>query len=377
MLRFVDIATIRLENPPFFVIVMAGEVLSQEEVENLLNMMTDAVPRPTVPNKGLGLGTGIADRSESIKASAPPWTLKEKVSPIDWRRPDRVAKEQMKGLQTMHEGFSRNFAASLSTMLRAQVAVKLTSVVQLAYSEFIFGLDNPTCLNLLRVEPLEGNLLLDVNPSILYPMIDHLLGGGHEPAMTARRPLTEIEQRIVLRVSQMFLQELKRAWANVIELDFEVIQTESNPQLIQVVPPNEVVVVLCFEVALIEVRGVIALCIPYNAFERIANKLTTTNWTSRDKKKATPETIKKISKEIRNTEVLLKVKLAGSKMKLHEFLNLRVGDVICTQKKADSPLLVSIEGIPKHWAVPGKYKGQTAIEITDNIEDPTNIIAVR
>jgi len=356
---------------------MAGEVLSQEEVENLLKMMSDAVPTPTIPSKGLGQGTGVTDRGEPIKASAPAWTPKEKASPIDWRRPDRVAKEQMKVLQTMHEGFSRNFAASLSAMLRAQVAVKLTSVVQLAYSEFIFGLDNPTCLNLLRVEPLEGNLLLDVNPSILYPMIDHLLGGGREPVMTARRPLTEIEQRIVLRVSTMFLQELKRAWENVIELDFEVVQTESNPQLIQVVPPNEVVVVLCFEVALIEVRGVIALCIPYNAFERVAKKLTTTNWTYSDKKKATPETIKKISRDIRNTEVLIKVKLAGSKVKLHELLNLRVGDVICTQKRADSLLLVSIEGIPKHWAVPGKYKGYTAIEITDNIEDPTNIIAVR
>jgi flagellar motor switch protein FliM len=339
--------------------------------------MSDAVPKSTAPNKGLGLTNGVTDRSESIKESAPAWTHKEKVLPVNWRRPDRVAKEQMKVLQTMHEGFSRNFAASLSTMLRSQVAVKLTSVDQLAYSEFIFGLDNPTCLNLLRAEPLEGNLLLDVNPAILYPMIDHLLGGGREPAMTARRPLTEIEQRLVRRISNMFLQELKRAWENVIDLEFEVIQTESNPQLIQVVPPNEVVVVLCFEVALIAVRGVIALCIPYNTFERIASKLTSTNWTYTDKKKATPETIKKISKEIRNSEVLLKVKLAGAKMKLHELLNLRVGDVICTQKKVNSPLLVSIEGIPKHWATPGKYQGLTAIEITDNIEDPTNLIAVR
>jgi len=359
---------------------MSGEILDQDAVENLLRMMADASgPQPSAPAKGLGLGTGsLADhRSEMIKPSAPAWTSKEKVTSIDFRSPDRVGKDQMKTLQTMHEGFGRKFAASLSAMLRAVVDVKLTSVDQLAYSEFIFGLDNPTCLNLLRAEPLEGNLILDVNPSILYPMIDRLLGGGREPAMTARRPLTEIEQRLVLRVTKMFLQELKHAWENVMDLEFEVIQTESNPQLIQVVPPNEVVVVLCFEVALIEVRGVITLCIPYNAFERIANKLTSTNWTGySSKKQATPQTIKKISKDIRNMKALLKVKLAESKMKLHEFLNLRVGDVICTQKKADSPLMVSIEGIPKHWAIPGKYKGYTAIQILEDIEDPTNIIAV-
>ena len=358
---------------------MAGELLSQGDIENLLNMMTNSGPKPAVPatGGGFGLGQGIAERGEQNKTSTHAWTPKEKVTPYDFKTPDRVGKEQMKTLQTMHEGFGRKFAAGLSALLRAVVEVKLTSVDQLAYSEFIFGLDNPTCFNLLRAEPLEGNLILDVNPSILFPMIDRVLGGGREPAMMARRPLTEIEQRIVLRVTKMFLQELKHAWENVIELEFEVIQTESNPQLIQVVPPNEVVIVLCFEVALTEVRGTITLCIPYNSFERIAGKLTSNAWTGYgSKKQATPQTIKRISKDVRNMKALVKVKLAESKMKMHEYINLRVGDVICTQKKADSPLMVSVEGIPKYWATPGKYKGYTAVEIGENIEDPTNIIAV-
>jgi len=338
--------------------------------------MASDVPKPAATPGGAGLGRGILDE-KPIKTAGHSWTPKEKVTSYDFKSPDRVGKEQMKTLQTMHEGFGRKFAASLSALLRAVVEVKLTSVDQLAYSEFIFGLDNPTCFNLLRAEPLEGNLILDISPSILYPMIDRLLGGGREPAMTTRRPLTEIEQRLVLRVAKMFLQELKRAWENVIELEFEVIQTESNPQLIQVVPPNEVVIVLCFEVILTDVRGSITLCIPYNSFERIAGKLSSTAWTGySSRKQATPQTIKKISKDIRNMKALVKVKLAESKMKMHEFVNLRVGDVICTQKNASSPLLVSVEGIPKYWATPGLYKGYTAIQIEENIDDPTNIIAV-
>ena len=372
------IVTVGVACSAFLTSTMAGEVLSQEEVENLLKMM-DTGSRSATPatGGGFGFGSGIADRGDSIKASSPAWTPKEKVTSYDFKSPDRVGKEQMKTLQTMHEGFGRKFAAGLSAMLRAVVDVKLTTVDQLAYSEFIFGLDNPTCFNLLRAEPLEGNLIIDINPSILYPMIDRLLGGGREPAMTARRPLTEIEQRLVLRVTKMFLQELKHAWENVIDLEFEVIQTESNPQLIQVVPPNEVVIVLCFEVAMVEVRGSITLCIPYNSFERIAGKLTSNAWQGYSgKKQATPQTIKRISKDVRNIKALVKVKLAESKIKMHEFINLRVGDVICTQKRADSPLMVSVEGIPKYWAKTGKYKGYTAIQIEDNIEDPTNIIAV-
>jgi flagellar motor switch protein FliM len=181
----------------------------------------------------------------------------------------------------------------------------------------------------------------------------------------------------VSRVTNLFLRELKHAWDNVMELDFNVVQVESNPQLIQIVPPNEVVVLLIFEVALIEVRGVINLCIPYNSFERIGSKLTTTGWSAGygSKKQATPQTIKKISKTIRDMKVEMKVKLAEATMNMHELVNLRVGDIIATQKPADSPLLTSIEGIPKFWAKPGLYKGYTAVQIEDKIEDPTEIIA--
>ena len=115
-------------------------------------------------------------RARVRRACRPRHKPREKVTPYDFKRPERVGKEQMRALQTLHEGFSRNFGAALSGLLRSIVEVKLTSVDQLTYSEFVFSLENPTCFNLLRAEPLEGNLILDINPSILYPIIDRLLG---------------------------------------------------------------------------------------------------------------------------------------------------------------------------------------------------------
>ncbi|GHT25448.1 hypothetical protein FACS18942_00320 [Planctomycetales bacterium] len=98
-------------------------------------------------------------------------------------------------------------------------------------------------------------------------------------------------------------------------------------------------------------------------------------WTSYSRKQATPQSIKKISKSIRNMHVEFKVKLADAKIKMHELLNLRVGDIICTQKKVETPLLISVEGIPKFWGHPGTYKGYTAVQINETIEDPTDIVA--
>src|SRR5262245_2097684 len=141
---------------------MSGEVLSQAEVENLLSSMDVESEEP-----GRG-GSPMAART------------REKISVYDFKRPERVGKEQMRALQTMHEGFGRNFGAALSALLRTIVEVKLTSVDQLTYSEFVFSLENPTCFNLVKAEPLEGQLILDINLSLLYPIIDRLLGGSSE-----------------------------------------------------------------------------------------------------------------------------------------------------------------------------------------------------
>ena len=187
-------------------------------------------------------------------------------------------REQMKDLQTLHEMFSRKFAARLTTMLRTTVDVKFVNVDQLSYSEFIFGLDNPTCFHLLRVEPLDVNMILDISPSIIHPMIDRMLGGGEVewvPTLYRQRPktpLNEGELWLVKRVTDEFLKELKHAWHawdNMLRLNFSVVQVESSPQIIQVVAPNEAVVVLGFEVTMTGVRGGINLCFQYDFFEKM------------------------------------------------------------------------------------------------------------
>jgi flagellar motor switch protein FliM len=179
---------------------MTKDVLSQAEVESLLSSIEGAA----------------ADAQAAASRKATLAKPREKIVVYDFKRPERVGKEQMRALQTLHEGFGRNFGAALSALLRSIVEVKLTSVDQLTYSEFVFSLENPTCFNLLRAAPLEGNLILDINPSILYPIIDRLLGGGKETGPVARRPLTEIELRLVSRITNLFLQEMRRAWENVV-----------------------------------------------------------------------------------------------------------------------------------------------------------------
>lgn len=332
---------------------MPDDILSQAEVENLLR---------AVEGKPVAANAPPTRRPSGVKP-------REKVTPYDFKRPERVGKEQMRSLQTLHEGFGRNFGASLSALLRKLVEVKLTSVDQLTYSEFIFSLENPTCFNLLRAEPLEGTLILDINPSILYPIIDRLLGGGAENSAIARRPLTEIELGLVSYITDLFLKELKHAWENVVTLELAVERVESNPQLVQIVPPNEVVVLISFEVTLGDLRGMMNLCIPYNTIERIGGKLTANSWVSYGKQKSTEASIAQLSTSLQGSVVELAVELAETKITTQDLVELRVGDIITTDKDIHSPLVARIEGRPKFYVLPGAFKGQKAMEIQGEIKD--------
>jgi flagellar motor switch protein FliM len=338
---------------------MAGDVLSQMEVENLLSTMVS----------GEDAAAPVASA-----ASQTSYKFRERITTYDFKRPERVGKEQMRALHTMHEGFGRNFGAVVSALLRSIVEVKLTSVDQLTYSEFVFSLENPTCFNLLKAEPLEGHLILDINPSILYPIIDRMLGGGRETSPAARRPLTEIELRLVSRITSLFLQELRHAWENVLDLKLSVEQVESNPQLIQIVPPNEVVVLISFEIIIGELRGMMNLCIPYNSIERIGGKLSANSWVTYGRRQATPESVDQISRTVSTSQVDLNVRLAQTKITAGELLSLRVGDIITTAKDVNNPLVVSIEGVPKFHAKPGAFKGHKAILVTDVIKDPNEAL---
>jgi len=329
---------------------MSDDVLSRNDVESLLRSLDGATPDVAAP-------PSVA-KPDTKKQAA-----KVRVLAYDFKRPERVGKEQMRALQSLHDGFSRNFGASLSAVLRSIVEVRLISVDQLTYSEFVYSLEIPTCFNLLKPKPLEGNWVLDISPSLLYPIIDRMLGGNIGADSSLKRPLSEIELRLAARISNVFLRELQVAWANVVELNIEVERVESNPQLVQIVPPNEVVVMVSFELAMGNIRGMANLCIPFNTIERVGSKLTSNSWVGYTSTKANPETTSRLLSRLDGSMADVIVTLARSTIKSNDLFDLEVGDIISTEKDVSHPLEVEISNRIKFHASAGSFKGRKAIKI--------------
>ena len=330
-----------------------GDALDQSEVDALMA----AVDSGTV--KGRPAGGGRTPQVFSSRGRSA-----VEVQTYDFKRPERVSKDQMRALEALHEGFGRNFGAAISGYLRTIIEVSVAHIEQLTYSEFIHSLPNPTCFNLLKAEQLDGQLCLEISPLIIYPIIDRLLGGSNAELFIPQRPLTQIEQRLVQRVTDRATHFLSEAWSNLTPVTFSVSDFESNPQLVQIVPPNETVVVIGFELRMGNRAGTMSLCLPYNVIEPIMPQLSAQSWFTYQRRAEHDDAVQKVSRVVSGAMVEMRAILARTHLAMSDLMNLQPGDLITTDRAVDREIVVQIEGRNKFHASLGQIRGKRALQLT-------------
>ncbi len=285
------------------------------------------------------------------------------IRPYDFKRPERVSKDQMRSLETLHESYSRSLGAQLSGFLRTIMEVKVSNIEQMTFSEFTHSLPNPTCFNLLACDPLDGNMCLEISPLIIYPVIDRLLGGSNADLFIPQRPLTAIEMRLVGKIIDRAMHSLREAWGSIIPINFTLEESESNPQLVQIVPPNEVVVVVGFELKMGSRVGTMSLCIPYNVIEPVIEKLSNQTWAAYKRTRGNDRLRRRVARHLDSAQLTVRTILADTTIKLSELINLQVGDIVLTNKPASAPLTMMIENKRKYIGHLGQFKGNRAFKV--------------
>lgn len=326
-----------------------ADILDQSEVDALLNAVSTGevdVSRPAAAGSG-----GAAEAPKDV-------------SVYDFKRPERVSKDQMRALQSIHEGFARNFGASLSAFLRTMVETRVATAEQLTYSEFIHSLPSPTCFNLLAAPQLNGQLCLELSPLIVYPIVDRLLGGSNTEIFIPQRPLTTIEQRLVNRIIDRALDNLAEAWSETVEVKFEIVGTESNPHLVQIVAPNEVVVVIGFEIKIGARAGTMSICLPFNVIEPMIGKLATQSWRAYSRGASSQDQMRHVTRNLRHAGVEVRAYLGQAKLTVRDLLSLAPGDIVQLDKLVARDFILQIEGRNKFAGRIGKLRNFRALQIT-------------
>jgi len=267
----------------------------------------------------------------------------------DFRRPDRIAKDQLRSIQLLHENFARNLASSLSAYLRAYVAVVLVSVEQLVFMEFTQPLASPTVLVALGLKPLDGHAVLEISPSLAFPVLEMLLGGAGKSAERLDRKITEIEQSILDDFLRIILQDLRTVWQAVTPIEFSIDSHETEPSLLQILEPNEAVVAIGFELHVGEAVGMLNLGIP-SIIVKMLRQNFDQQW-SLGRTQPTDKEHRRVLQLIGPARMRLDVRLDGPTVSFETMLALQEGDVLALNYPIERPLDVTVNG--KH-----KFSGE-------------------
>lgn len=325
---------------------MSEEVLSQSEIDALLS----------------ALSTGEMDANELKKEDA-----EKKVKVYDFKRALRFSKDQIRSLSRIHENFARLLTTYFSAQLRTFIQISVASVDQIPYEEFVRSVPKMTILNIFSVLPLDGRLVIEINPNIAYAMLDRILGGDGS-SINKVENLTEIETKIMSQLFEKAMDNLREAWGSVIEIDPILEEFEVNPQFLQLVSPNETVVVISLNTMIGETSGMINICLPHVVLEPIIPKLSVHYWMQNAKKERKPEEVKALEQKIKKAPIMIQAELGTTAITIDEFLELSVGDTIKLKQSIDKPIIIKVGEQPKFLGQAGKLKSNIAIQILETIK---------
>jgi len=268
-----------------------------------------------------------------------------KVVPFDFSRLDRIPKSQLRAIRLVQDNFVRSLASSLSAYLRTYLTVTLVSVEQLSYAEFLDGLPSPTCLVSLGLNPFEGNAVLEINPQLVFAILEFLLGGKGRSSSTLNREITEIERSLLDGLLRIILKDLKDAWASITDIDFTVESLETEPQLLQVLDPKEAFVSTGIEMRIGGAIGLLNLAIPSLILKMMRSKFE--HQVSRRGGRLNENDQARILRLLRPAALELDVQLRGTKLRLDELLALEPGDIIPLDYPLNKPLECLVNGVRK------------------------------
>ncbi|MEW6050487.1 MAG: flagellar motor switch protein FliM [Candidatus Zixiibacteriota bacterium] len=319
-----------------------AKILSQDEIDALLTTVTASDQDKE------------ADSYEDAKLRS--------VVAYDFKHPNRVSKDQIRTLENMHDNFAGHFSSTLSGMLRTIVDVDLVSVDQITYSEFIMSLVSPSCTYTFSARPLDAVCLVDFNPTLTFALIDRMFG-GHGKLLETERELTGIERSVMGQLVGKMYHELAKSWEHIVKVEIQQLSFETNPQFIQIVPPGETVVVVSFQVKLFQSTGLLTMCYPYVALEPIITKLSAQNWIDATKRKNIEADRAINVVNMKEVESDLSALLLESEIKMREFLALKVGDIIRSDKKIHLPIDICVNQRVKFNARPGLAGKKRAVQV--------------
>jgi flagellar motor switch protein FliM len=333
-----------------------ANILSQDEVDALLNSFSDEED-------------GVAEAEPELETKEAP-KADRSVAVFDFRRPNRISKDQLRFLETLHETYVNRLTGVLSGYLRTMVEMEILSVEQLTYGEWVQSLPESTCLFPFAMEPLQGSGAIEFNQALGLSVVDRLLG-GQGSALDRVRELTHLEETILSQVARQSLEVLREVWGVVTEIRPRLEGFEKLPNMLKLLPDPETVVLVTLEIKTQTLNGALTFCYPFVSLERVLNRASAGAYAVRAiRPRRTEQGVHWLTQGLEEGRVPLRVQFAEGEITIGEFIHLRKGDIVRMKTKVDEPLRVDLGGKGKFAGRAGQVGRKLAVQILGRLAEP-------
>ena len=285
---------------------------------------------------------------------------------FDFASQDRIVRGRMPTLEMINERFARHLRISFFNMLRRSAEISVGGVQMIKFSEYMHSLFVPTSLNIVKIHPLRGKALCVIDPKLVFITVDNYFGGTGRHAKIEGREFSATEGRVIEMILDLAFKDLVEAWNPVLQVNFEYVSMEVNPQFANIVSPTEVVVVSSFHVELDGGGGTFYVVMPYSMLEPIRDILDAGVQSDRSDKD--DRWTIALREEVKCAEVTLNCELTDAQLTLQDILNLQEGDIIPIEYP--EKITVVAEDVPVFRGTYGVHKGSKAIKVTEMVERP-------
>ena len=323
-----------------------GDVLSQSEIDNLLN----------------ALSSGELDVDE-IKENN-----EQQVKDYDFARPSKFSKEHLRTLEIIFEHYGRLLTTNLPVYLRKSAQVEVMNSEAVTYSEFSNALSNPVLLGIVNFAPLTGNIIVEMAAGLGYAIVDRMLGGRGD-SLEKTRDFSEIELLIIERILVICINLLIEPWENVVDIKPHLERIETNSQYAQIISPSEMIAIVTINLKIGDVEGLMNICLPYLTLEDVIDKLNTKYWYSNMQAQDDTNYAQAIESLIQRAQIPVKAVLGNSTISVNDFAMLQPGDIIRLNRKVDEELDIYVGNIRKFTALPGTARENYAVRVTSVIRE--------
>jgi len=281
-----------------------------------------------------------------------------------------VSYERLPMLEIVFDRLVRLATTSLRNFTSDNVEVTMDSISSVRFGDYLNSIPLPAILSVIKAEEWENYGLLTVDSSLIYSMIDVLLGGRRIGGniRVEGRPYTTIEMALARKMIELILEDTHRAFEPVTNVNFKLERMETNPRFAAISRPGNAAILIELRIEMDDRGGKIEILLPYATIEPIREQLL--QMFMGEKFGRDPIWEGHLATEIYSAEVEIEAVLHEQDLPLSRMLAMKPGDTVMFERSPSDPVRLRCGDVELTEAIMGHIGNHVSVRVTRPLNPP-------